>query len=647
MADFEPNFSSSGDDSAGDFGADFAASASRRVSHASHALSSASDCTSPHVQHSVSASATADHSHSVGKSGDRGFSCRDSPPPSSQLQSAPGLSPGNLEAIIDGKLEGRFASLQADLMAMLAASLPRPGSQQACKPADPGTEGVNTDSHTQSPPPPQRRRVTLSASAQGSAPSRGLPSPKKVSVHSGDGTDKPGPRRGNQSSPGGISICVDTSGDSMFGDSPSPKRDWRPKHSISVPKVNRTASATATTSQSQPSGFGSRGIVSMQGIRPISVPQSSPARDRGDPPSVDSPQSSHAGSPAEEEVIPQNWEEALALSVRVLGLEIPSDEPKLPQKASILEGAFGGIGPLQAPKPVVALPADGIIDMSWDKMNKSLPRVPFSDESRLRKQYRWPESDFDRLGKVPMVDKSVSTYLATKLGGSGKFKPRSLFSGEIRLDKTLQGVDHMMRAMQRMTSHLSYMLVALRGALAGDSQWSEEDIATLLGAMASATCDISGVAVNASARCTQERRQIYVDALNLPDRADRATMLKVPMGGAELFNGKFSQITQESSQLRRDAKEMAETLATTSDRESRERKRKPESSQGQTQFKRFRRPASPSPKGRKPEATVASLKGFSIPKLHVDNQNQSTSSKPNRNQPFRGRGRKWHLPKRQ
>jgi len=81
----------------------------------------------------------------------------------------------------------------------------------------------------------------------------------------------------------------------------------------------------------------------------------------------------------------------------------------------------------------------------------------------------------------------------------------------------------MMKSMQRMTSHLSYMLVALRGALAGDSDWSED---------ASATCDISGVAVNASARCTQERRQIYVDALNLPDKADRATMLKVPMGGS-------------------------------------------------------------------------------------------------------------------
>ena len=81
----------------------------------------------------------------------------------------------------------------------------------------------------------------------------------------------------------------------------------------------------------------------MQG-RPITVPQTSPSRERGDPPSVDSPLSSqsHAGPPAEEEIIPQNWEEALALSVRVLGLEIPNEEPKLPPKASILEGAFGG-----------------------------------------------------------------------------------------------------------------------------------------------------------------------------------------------------------------------------------------------------------------------------------------------------------------
>jgi hypothetical protein len=237
------------------------------------------------------------------------------------------------------------------------------------------------------------------------------------------------------------------------------------------------------------------------------------------------------------------------------------------------------------------LPADGIIENKWEKLNKDLPRVSFSDENRMRRQYRWPEADFEHRGKCPALDKSVSTYLNTKLGGGGKFKPRSLFPSENKAEKALEGVDKIMRCQQRIISHLSYMLAALKQALLADSQTSEEDIASLLGALVTSTCDMASLTTTALAKCVQERRHIYVDAMNLPDKSDREALLKVPMEGSELFGGKFNDIAKESSQLRRDAKEMASTMASTAGGSTRNpatavKRRFPSAAQGQ--FKRFR-----------------------------------------------------------
>ena len=316
----------------------------------------------------------------------------------------------------------------------------------------------------------------------------------------------------------------------------------------------------------------------------------------GAPSEVD--QSTHSGddtrsvcgrdSADDVDLVPHSWPATMEVVAKTLDIQV--EKPVVTAKASILTGAFSGLVPQPEPQ-TPALPADGLLDNKWDKINKSLPRVSFSEENRMRKQYRWPESDFDRRGKCPNLDKSVSTYLNTRLGGTAKFKPRTLYPTETKAEKALESVDRVIRCQQRVVSHSSYLLAALRRALSPDSDTSEEDVASILGALATATCDMAALSTTALARCTHERRLIYLDALNLPDKSDRDTLLKVPMEGPELFGGKFNEVAKEASQLRRDAREMASTLSSTAggSTQSGNAKRKADSMQPPGgQFKRFK-----------------------------------------------------------
>ena len=391
-----------------------------------------------------------------------------------------------------------------------------------------------------------------------------------------------------------LSIEGDVDNDSVLG-SPS-RRSWRSGFgsggelapSGGFPTVPKGLSAQSQPSLSFPGNLEAGRPARLRenrGIIPFTSGSPSPSPSRasttgGDP----------ENHPSEEDAPPSSWDSTLHTVANLCGLSLP--EADAPERTSILSKTFGDIG-LPKPKSELALPAEGVMDMKWGRVNKSLPKTPHPDESRMRRQYRWPDADFERMGRVPMVDKAVSTYMSTKVGGFGKFKPRTLYPTESKLDKSLQAVDHLMRSQQRVSSHMSYMLVALRKALAADSQASEEDISAILSSLAQANCDLATLAITASARCTAERRQLYVDALNLPDKADNMSLLKLPMGGHELFNGKFNEIAKESSQLRRDAREMAETMVSTSHQQrsgkSADNKRKPAEALGAPTFKRLKK----------------------------------------------------------
>ena len=364
-----------------------------------------------------------------------------------------------------------------------------------------------------------------------------------------------------------ISVREDYAIDSICG-TPSPKRPWR----------GDRREVVVTSDDRSPSFVLPPGLSRLSGLQISQESPDSPSAEKGglnrDPtPAWTSPSSHGSGDafsvtgsqeagPLPGNVVPHSWPGTVELISRTL--HIPVEIPDNKQKTSVLESAFSTASSHSNPV-VPALPVEGIIDNRWEKVNKGLPKVPFSEVGRLRQQYRWPEEDFEKRGRVPDVDKSVSTYMATKLSGFSKFKPRTLFPAEHKAEKALASVDQILRSQQRVVSHASYFLVGLRQAMAAENkESSEEDIASLLGALATSLTDLSALSISASAKCVQERRAIFLDALNLPDKSDQNSLMKVPIQGTELFGGKFNEITKESSQLRRDAKEMAQTMVSTS-----------------------------------------------------------------------------------
>lgn len=417
--------------------------------------------------------------------------------------------------------------------------------------------------------------------------------------------------------------------DSIFGGSPSPKRSWKssagqdnPPFTL-PPGVHRLASKPHLGAErtNSPTQGGATGTSRAMG-------NSTPDHVAHQRPMAKEP----------EAIIPHSWSDTMEMLSKLL--DLPVEEKPIKGKASILQETFSGVGP-QKETPIPVLPVDGLIDNRWQRINESLPSLPSCEESRLRRQYRWSETDYSRRGFTPNVDKAVSTYLATKVNSSGRFRPRPLLPTEAKAEKTLFDLDRIMRSQQRVVSHSSYLLVALRQALTVDSTSSEEDVASLLGGLASAVCDMSLLAASATAKCVHERRLMYADALNLPDKADREALLKVPIEGPALFGDKFNEIAKESSQLRRDAREMAQTLVSTANQPSQKlsgsgvnkRKFTPSAAGSASQFKKFK---SLGPQGERRWDQQGPLPSApsqnSIEKPHFQSQGQ---------QPFRGKGSKW------
>ena len=77
----------------------------------------------------------------------------------------------------------------------------------------------------------------------------------------------------------------------------------------------------------------------------------------------------------------------------------------------------------------------------------------------------------------------------------------------------------------------------------------------MLGGLANAIVDIGDLSVRASTRCVVARRNIHIDAMNIPDSAAKNELLKVPLEGDKLFAGQVQEITHKSSEMIRDVRE--------------------------------------------------------------------------------------------
>ena len=262
---------------------------------------------------------------------------------------------------------------------------------------------------------------------------------------------------------------------------------------------------------------------------------------------------------ADSETAPPSWPELIQTVQEVLHISPPED-PIEDTRASVLSSSFKGIIP-EKRQGGPMLPADGCITSVWQSLvddgvgRKSISFPPF--KRRHRDQYRWPAKDFTDFGKVPEVDGPVSTYIASGSRHSGPFAPRHLYPEEVCAEQSLREVDNSLRASHRVVSHSSYILSALSEALKPESSVSEDRILLLLGGLASAISDLGDLTVRASARCLKARREIYLKAMNLPDKRAKADLMKVNPVGSQLFGGQVEKITHESSTMIRDVRETA------------------------------------------------------------------------------------------
>lgn len=97
-------------------------------------------------------------------------------------------------------------------------------------------------------------------------------------------------------------------------------------------------------------------------------------------------------------------------------LDIEAQKPKEEVRKSFLSPSFSGLPTSKKMTDGPSLPADGIIVNAWKEVEKLLPKIA-SFKTRHRYQYRWPDDDFDEIGKSPDIDASVLilTFTQTKV----------------------------------------------------------------------------------------------------------------------------------------------------------------------------------------------------------------------------------------
>ena len=304
--------------------------------------------------------------------------------------------------------------------------------------------------------------------------------------------------------------------------------------------------------------------------------------------------------------VPQSWVDLVSLVKSIL--PIPHfDDSDTEVGKSVLSGSFETALPSR--KKATVLPADAVIEASWKEIfktnssstsaannnkntGKSLKIASF--KKKHKQYYRWPKKDFERLGKVPELDRAVTTYLASGKNRKGSFVPRALYPEETAADNALKDIDTSLRAAHRVMSHASYFLAGLSSVLSKSGVTPESEAGILLSGLAATLVDSADLTVRASARNVKARREIYLKAMNLPDARAKADLLKVTPLGGKLFAGQVEKITHESSELVRDIREAATNYGVLPKDKSklpdRYAKRKAtEHSSGQEQpFKRFK-----------------------------------------------------------
>ena len=284
----------------------------------------------------------------------------------------------------------------------------------------------------------------------------------------------------------------------------------------------------------------------------------------------------------DKELVPKSWDDLISNVQNIMNLEIKEDVA--PDRASYLAQSFVGLPMSKKKSEGPCLPAEGIIINSWKDVSKSLPKL-VSFKQRHRYQYRWPDDDFNKFGKVPEVDPCVSTYINANKGFGGDKGPRDLYSSEKKLNSSLSAIDQSLRFQQRAVSHASFLLASLSKGLKGEVEVSDESVSQLLGGLANTIVDIADLSVRASARCVLSRRNIHIDALNIPDSSAKSELLKVPLEGDQMFGGKVQDITHKSSEMIRDVRETSKAYGLSQKRSF----DKVESSNKAGQEKKFKR----------------------------------------------------------
>ena len=181
----------------------------------------------------------------------------------------------------------------------------------------------------------------------------------------------------------------------------------------------------------------------------------------------------------DKELVPKSWDDLISNVQNIMNLEIKEDVA--PDRASYLAQSFVGLPMSKKKSEGPCLPAEGIIINSWKDVSKSLPKL-VSFKQRHRYQYRWPDDDFNKFGKVPEVDPCVSTYINANKGFGGDKGPRDLYSSEKKLNSSLSAIDQSLRFQQRAESHSSFLLASLSKGLKGEVEVSDESVSQLLGA---------------------------------------------------------------------------------------------------------------------------------------------------------------------
>lgn len=171
------------------------------------------------------------------------------------------------------------------------------------------------------------------------------------------------------------------------------------------------------------------------------------------------------------------------------------EEEKKIFRSSLLAQTFSGL-PNTPKSSGPSLPTEGLLVNAWSEVRKALPKIT-AFKARDRSLYRWPDSDFDKYGKVPDVDQAVSTFISSGQSSNKNFRKNSksakaeLHPRDLQKENTFISLDQTLRSQQRAISHVLYMLTALSKGLKGDSECiSYDDIKQLLGGLASTLSDV-------------------------------------------------------------------------------------------------------------------------------------------------------------